>query len=504
MNAAPDHPPVDLLVIGGGINGVGIARDAAGRGLSVLLVEQGDLAGATSSASTKLIHGGLRYLEHRAFRLVREALQERERLLGLAPHLVRPLDFVLPVGPDTRPAWMLRLGLLLYDGLGGRHRLQRSRGLDLARCPEGVPLRPAYRRGFRYADCWVDDARLVALNAVDLAARGGRVLTRTACVGATPVDGRWHARLACRATGTEGDVVARAIVNATGPWVGRVLAGTLGINAPAAVRLVKGSHIVVARLYQGEHAYTFQNGDGRVVFAIPYEDDYTLIGTTDIALDDDPDGAMPPVADAAEVRYLCDAVSRYFARPVEPGDVVWHYSGVRPLYDDGRSDPSAVTRDYVLQLDERAGAPVLSVYGGKITTYRRLAEQAAARLLPRLGGGGADWTGRAPLPGADMEAGDPARHADQLADDRPGLDRRWLHHLVRRHGSRAGLVLGEARTPAGLGRHFGGGLYEREVDHLMATEWAVAADDVLWRRTKFGLRLDARAQADLAEWMAAR
>jgi glycerol-3-phosphate dehydrogenase len=502
MSPLPDGP-VDLLVIGGGINGAGIARDAAGRGLKVVLAERDDLASATSSASTKLVHGGLRYLEHYEFRLVREALAEREVLLALAPHIVRPLTFVMPHVPALRPAWLIRAGLFLYDHLGGRRRLPASRGLDLDRDPAGRPLKPEITRGFAYADCWVDDARLVVLNALDAAARGATILTRTACVGARRDGGLWRATLA-DSSGTRREIAARAVVNATGPWVREVVTGTLGLPAANAVRLVKGSHIVTRRLFEGEQAYILQNDDRRVVFAIPYEDDFTLIGTTDLAVD--ASAAAAPAIDAAEIDYLCRAVSRYFRRAVAASDVVWTYSGVRPLYDDGRTDPSAVTRDYVLDLD-RGGdgaAPALSVYGGKITTYRRLAEQVMATLAPFLPAAGASWTATRPLPGGELGTPDFASFLAELERRYPGLPARQLRALARRHGSRAIRLIGEARTPADLGIDFAGGLCAREAEWLIAEEWAREPDDILWRRTKCGLHMSAEERRRFAEWMAQR
>jgi len=489
------HTPYDLLVVGGGINGAGIARDAAGRGLSVLLAERHDLAAATSSASSKLIHGGLRYLEHGALRLVRESLGERTALLRLAPHLVRPLDFVLPAVPGGRPALLLRLGLFLYDRLAGRGPLPPSAAIDLASAPEGRPLLPAYRRGFRYADCRVDDARLVVANALDAAARGADILTRTEVAAARPADGLWQARL--RTAGSTHEVAARVVVNAAGPWVHETLTGPLGLPAARAVRLVRGSHIVVPRLYDGPHAYILQQPDRRVVFVIPYERSFTLIGTTDVPVD----SPGETEADAAEVEYLCGAVGRFLARPVAPADAVWRYAGIRPLYDDGRSDASAVTRDYALRLDLRDGLPALNVYGGKLTTYRRLAEHVLAKLAPHFPGLRPAWTATAALPGGDLPDG-PAAFAAAQAALRPGLPAAWLEALVGRHGSRAPEVLGEAQSEADLGRAFGGGLYERELAYLIEREWAREADDVLWRRGKFGLHMRPGERDALARRMA--
>jgi len=493
--------PVDLLIVGGGINGVGIARDAAGRGLSVLVCEKYDLASGSSSASTKLIHGGLRYLEHYEFRLVRESLTEREVLLGLAPHIVWPLRFVMPHAPELRPAWMIRAGLFLYDHLGGRRKLPGSRGIDFAKDIAGKPFKPAFSRGFSYADCWVDDARLVALNAVDARDRGVEIVTRTALTAARRDGALWSATL--QGPGGARQVQARALVNVAGPWVGALLQDTLGLGGRGKVKLVKGSHIVVARQFQGEHAYILQNSDGRIVFAIPYEHDFTLIGTTDVAVSGRPeDSAITP----DEVDYLCNAVNRYFTKPLTAADVVWRYSGVRPLYDDGESDPSAVTRDYVFELDGEPGgnqpAPVLSVFGGKITTYRRLAEEALERLGPFFPAMKQPWTHAATLPGGDLPNGDFAAFAADLARRFPGLDATWLNRLGRRHGTRALRLLDGVKTVADLGRDFGGGLYQREVDWLRREEWAVAAEDVLWRRTKFGLHAPKHAATELAAYLA--
>ncbi|MFC7474497.1 glycerol-3-phosphate dehydrogenase [Dankookia sp. GCM10030260] len=491
----------DLLVVGGGVNGCGIARDAAGRGLSVTLVEQGDLAGATSSASTKLIHGGLRYLEHYEFRLVREALIEREVLLRAAPHIVWPLRFVLPHHRGLRPWPVLRLGLFLYDHLGGRRILPPTRGLDLRRDPAGTALQPGYSRGFEYSDCWVEDARLVVLNARDAADRGATVRTRTRCIAARREAGLWRATLRDAETGAMEEVAARGLVNAAGPWVAEVLGGVAGQNAPARVRLVKGSHIVTRRLYDHDRCYIFQNADGRICFAIPYEEDFTLIGTTDEEFTGDPAGAA---ISEAETEYLCRAVSGYFRRPVTPADVVWSYAGVRPLYDDGAGPAQEATRDYVLTLDAPAGeAPLLSVFGGKITTYRRLAEAALAKLGPHFAGLGAPWTATASLPGGDFPWDGAPALATALRDRFPFLDARLARRLVRQYGTRAAAVLGDARGMADLGQGFGAGLTAREVDWQMREEWARTPADILWRRSKLGLRIDAAGQAALAAHMAA-
>jgi glycerol-3-phosphate dehydrogenase len=499
--ATVDHNGLqDLLVVGGGVNGCGIARDAVGRGLSVTLAEKGDLASATSSSSTKLIHGGLRYLEYREFRLVREALTEREVLLRAAPHIVWPLRFVLPHHGGLRPWPLLRLGLFLYDHLGGRRILPPTRALDLRRDPAGEPLRPEYRRGFEYSDCWVEDARLVVLNARDAADRGATVLTRTRCVSARREGRLWHAVLRDEADGTLREVAARTLVNAAGPWVKEVLGGVAGVNAPARVRLVKGSHIVTRRLYGHDRCYIFQNADGRICFAIPYEEDFTLIGTTDEEFHGDP--ATAAISEA-ETDYLCRAVSDYFRRPVTPDAVVWSYAGVRPLYDDGASRAQAATRDYVLTLDATAGeAPLLSVFGGKITTYRRLAEAAMAKLAPHLPQAGAAWTATASLPGGDFPWDGAPALAAALRRDYPFLSEPWSRRLVRQFGTRAWAMLGDARRLEDLGQEFGAGLTAREVAWQMREEWARAPEDVLWRRSKLGLRIDAAGRTALAGFMA--
>ena len=487
----PDAAPADLLVIGGGANGCAIARDAAGRGLSVTLVEQGDLAGATSSASTKLIHGGLRYLEYYEFRLVRESLAEREVLLRAAPHLIYPLRFVLPHHAGLRPAWLLRLGLFLYDHIGGGRTLPATRALDLARAPEGAPLKPQFRRGFAYSDCWTDDARMVALTAVDAAERGARVLTRTRLVSARRDGALWRAELQTADGGGE-TVAARALVNAAGPWVGEV-ARLCGANADAAVKLVKGSHVVLPRLYAGDHAYTLQESDGRVVFAIPYADDFTLVGTTDVPLEG---GPRPVRASPEEVAYLCEVVSGYFERAVSPDEVAWSYAGARPLHDEGGGESaSATTRDYKLELDAPdGGAATLTVYGGKITTFRKLGEHALNLLAEPLGVSAKAWTRDAVLPGGDLPGGFDAFRAE-VARRRPWLGEPHLTRLCRAYGSRLDRVLGDAQGWADLGRDFGAGLSEREVDHLRKAEWARTGDDVLWRRSKLGLHMTASQRA---------
>jgi glycerol-3-phosphate dehydrogenase len=480
---------VDLLVIGGGINGAGIARDAAGRGLSVVLVERGDLASATSSSSSKLIHGGLRYLEQYEFRLVAEALAERETLLRVARHLVWPARFIAPYVPQLRPRWMIRVGLFLYDHLARRSLLPGSSAVRLDSPPYASGLKGDLRHGFVYSDCRVDDARLVVCNAQDAARRGARVLVRTECRSAQRRPDGWRAEL------SNGErVEARALVNAAGPWVKEVLNSRLRHPTTDNVRLVRGSHIVLPRLYEGEHAFILQNDDRRVVFMIPYEERFTLVGTTDL-----PQEALveAPRATDAEVEYLCRAVNRYLARPVSPAEVIWRYAGVRPLYDDGTADPSAVTRDYVLEVEDDAGqAPVLSVFGGKITTFRRLAEHALEKLAPYFTDMKAPWTDRAALPGSEFEDRDAARR--EFFSRYPRVPADILKGVFRRHGSRSAEVLGDGE----LGEQFGAGLCERELHHFRTQEWARDAEDVLWRRTKAGLHLDARAQVRVAEALA--
>jgi glycerol-3-phosphate dehydrogenase len=482
----------DMLVIGGGINGCGIARDAAGRGLSVLLAEQGDLGGATSSASTKLIHGGLRYLETYQFRLVWEALHERAVLLKMAPHLVAPLRFILPHEPHLRPRWMLRLGLLAYDLLAwepkGRRALPRSRAIDLAHDPSGAALQPHLTHGYAYADARVDDARLVILNAVSAREKGARILTRTALLAARREGGLWHAVLQTPAG--QRTVQARTLVLAAGPWLAEVQQKVAGLKPEGRLRLVRGSHIVVRRRVGDGSAYIFQTQDGRVVFAIPYQRDFTLIGTTDEPVARPDDAAISD----GETAYLCAAASRYLRMAVTPADVVWTYAGIRSLYDDGRKEARRVTRDYVLELDEADGAPCLSVYGGKITTYRRLAEAVLRRLRRHLPQMGPPWTSHEVLPGGDT--GEFSAFVAALSAAYPALDPAWLLAAAQRHGTRLHRVLEH-----GPGRDFGGGLYEAEARWFRREEWARTADDILWRRTKSGLHMSAAERAAFAAWM---
>ena len=485
----------DLAIIGGGINGTGIARDAAGRGLRVLLVEQNDLASGTSSASTKLIHGGLRYLEHGAVKLVREALVERERLLRLAPHIIRPLRFVLPAYPGPRSALLLRLGLFLYDRLGGREILPATRTLDLTHHVVGDPLKRRFRYGFEYSDCWVDDARLVVLNAIDAAERGATIRTRTRLTRAER-EGDW--RLILNAQGRREVATARVLVNAAGPWVGIVNETVLRIEGAPRVRLVKGSHIVVPKLFDHDRGYIFQNSDKRVVFALPFCDDFTLIGTTDLEFKGELD-AMAPSGD--EIIYLCRAVSEYFREAVGPERVVWAFAGVRSLYDDGAGRPEDVTRDYYLALDEKfREAPLLTVYGGKVTTYRKLAEAVMAKLS-HFFQAHAPWTADVPLPGGDFLWDALETRVAQTLRTWPFLREAEARRLVRAYGTRVDRVLGGAKNADELGPYFGD-LSGAEVRYLMQHEWAQTADDVLWRRSKLGLRLTTEQRAALARFMA--
>jgi glycerol-3-phosphate dehydrogenase len=494
MSAAP----VDLLVVGGGINGVGIARDASGRGLSVVLCEKDDLAQGTSSRSGKLVHGGLRYLEYYEFRLVREALIEREVLLRAAPHIIWPLRFVLPHSREQRPSWMISLGLMLYDHLGGRQLLPKSRRLDLSSELAGKALKPEFRNGFEYSDCWVDDARLVVLNALDAAARNARILTRTALATARRENGIWRAELRDQA-GVLTLVSARAIVNAAGPWVEDVLRHNAGLNAGHRVRLVKGSHIVVPKFWDGPQAYLFQNDDRRVIFVNPYQVDLCLIGTTDIPYSGEADGV---VASEDEISYLLRAVNRYCRRQLGRADVIHSFSGVRPLFDDNAEDPSAVTRDYVFELNDVDGAaPILSVFGGKITTFRKLSEHALEKLKPYFRTMSGPWTADAPLPGGDIADADFDAFAAAVRYEYPALPHEVVDHYVRLYGTRAYKLLGGACVPADLGRHFGGALYQREAEFLQREEWASTPEDILERRTKHGLHLTPEQKQAFTDWM---
>ncbi len=489
----------DIAIIGGGVNGCGIARDAAGRGLSVLLAEKDDLASGASSASTKLIHGGLRYLEHWQFRLVRESLEEREVLLGMAPHIVEPLRFVLPHHQGLRPALLIRLGLLLYDHIGARRSLPASTAVDLSRAPEGEPLRPGFTRGFEYSDCWVDDARLVVLNAMDAAARGAEVRVCTEVVSARRISGRWQIELRNGRSGRAQTVEARALVNAGGAFVADVMAGRTGAHAVPRVRLVKGSHIVVRRLFDHAKAYIFQNPDRRIVFAIPYQRDFTLIGTTDVDFSGD---ASHVAISEAETSYLCAAANEYFIRSIAPSDVIWSYSGVRALRDDGRAAAQEASRDFSLELDGGGGeALLLSIVGGKLTTYRHVAEEALKRLAPAFPHIGPAWTRGAVLPGGDLAGRSRDELARELAAALPVLGPAVADRLARAYGTMAWEIFAGVDRREDLGVDFGAGLYEREARHLVDKEWAITVDDVLWRRTKLGLRLSEAERSRLADWL---
>lgn len=508
----------DLFIIGGGINGCGIARDAVGRGLSVVLAEQGDLAQATSSASTKLFHGGLRYLEYFEFRLVREALEEREILLAAMPHISWPMRFVLPYHGDMRfegdtptgrligtfmpwmkgrrPAWLIRLGLFLYDTIGGRKILPPTRTLDLRDDAAGKPLKARFVRAYEYSDCWIEDSKLVSLNARDAAEKGAVIMTRTRVVSAERCGDHWQ--IVTQAEHGQQTHAARALVNVGGPWVEDIIRNVARINSSEGVRLVRGSHIVTKKLFDHDRCYFFQGEDGRIIFAIPYEQDFTLIGTTD---KDHTGTPGDPVCTNEERDYLCAFASQYFAKPVTAADVVWTYSGVRPLYNDGAKSATAATRDYVLSLDGN-GPPLLNVFGGKITTYRRLAEGALAKLAPYFPKAKAAWTARVPLPGGDFAVGDVGRLTAKLRNDYPFLTDYWAARLIRAYGSEAAVLLHGARTAADLGRDFGQTLTEVEVRWLMRHEFARGAADIVWRRTKLGLRMTPAQIVALDDYMA--
>lgn len=488
----------DLFVIGGGINGAGIARDAAGRGLSVVLCEKDDLAEGTSSRSGKLVHGGLRYLEYYEFRLVREALIEREVLLNAAPHIIWPMRFVLPHSPDDRPAWLVRLGLFLYDHLGGRKKLAGTRSLDLQRDPEGAPIKGDFTKGFEYSDCWVDDARLVVLNALDASERGAEVLPRTACTSMRTDGDCWLVTVKNTQSGLERQFRAKAVANAAGPWVTDIIGRVAGSNSARKVRLVKGSHIITPKFWDGPQAYLVQNTDKRVIFINPYEGDKALIGTTDIAYE----GPADEVAvDEDEIEYLIAAVNRYFKQELRRKDVLSTFSGVRPLFDDGQGNPSAVTRDYVLDLDTSQGAPLLNVFGGKITTFRKLAEQAVQELRGNFPTMGKDWTSTASLPGGDVPDADFETFVAITGKKYSWLPSDLAFHYARLYGTRLGQLLGDATSLAALGRKFGPLLYEVEVTYLMEEEWAKTAQDILFRRTKHGLTLSSDEVVQLEDWM---
>ncbi|MEH6832024.1 MAG: glycerol-3-phosphate dehydrogenase [Sulfitobacter sp.] len=510
---------VDLFVIGGGINGCGIARDAVGRGLSVELAEMNDLASATSSASTKLFHGGLRYLEYWEIRLVREALIERETLLKAMPHISWPMRFVLPYHKDMRfegdtptskvlnilmpwmkgrrPAWLIRFGLFMYDNLGGRKILKGTTSLNLKGTPEGAPLQDRFEKAYEYSDCWIEDSRLVVLNARDAQARGARINVRTKVISAAQVDGMWLITLEGQG-GEQRIVTARMIVNAGGPWVEDVIRNTMRINSTEGVRLVRGSHIITRKLYDHDKCYFFQGEDGRIIFTIPYETDFTLIGTTDA---DHTNVDEKPVCTPQEQDYLLNFASNYLKKPVTRDDIVRTYSGVRPLYNDGASSATAATRDYVLKLDQSAGAPVLNVFGGKITTYRKLAESALEKIAPFFAQTGPQWTAGVALPGGDFPVDGVSQLKTDLKVKYPFLTDRWLDRVVKAYGSEAFDLLGEAKTESDLGQDFGSDLTEREVNWLVEREFANTAEDIIWRRSKLGLRMTSKEIDALDSWM---
>lgn len=490
----------DLLVVGGGINGTAIARDAAGRGLRVLLCERDDLASHTSSASTKLVHGGLRYLEYFEFRLVREALIERETLLKNAPHIIWPMRFVLPYDKGLRPAWMLRTGLFLYDSLGGRELLPGTKTLNLSRGDGAKVLQPRLKKGFEYSDCWVEDARLVVLYALDAANRGADIRTHSEVMSIDTEGGHYIAKI--KSAGQIETVRAKGVINAAGPWVEEVFFKIQRGKNDAGLRLIKGSHIVTKKLFDGDHAYIFQNADNRIIFAIPYENDFTLIGTTDVPYDP---SEGPVKISEDEIEYLCNAASEYFTVAVTPDDIRWTYSGVRPLYDDKSENASAVTRDYVLDMDEFAkGAPFMSIYGGKITTSRKLAEHAMEKLKDFFEYTTDAWTETAQLPGGDMPGADFDAYFAQMKTRYPDQDTALIYRLLRAYGTRITMILGDGQTPPDLGRHFGGTVYEAELEYLAQYEWVRHGADMLWRRSKLGLHLTEAEQAEVTQWFATR
>ena len=519
MDQHENQDIVDLFVIGGGINGCGIARDAVGRGLSVELAEMNDLASATSSASTKLFHGGLRYLEYWEIRLVREALIERETLLKAMPHISWPMRFVLPYHKDMRfesdtptskvlnvlmpwmkgrrPSWLIRFGLFMYDNLGGRKILKGTTSLNLKGTPEGAPLQDRFEKAYEYSDCWIEDSRLVVLNARDAQARGARINVRTKVISAAQVGGMWQITLEAQG-GERRIVTARLIVNAGGPWVEDVIRNTMRINSTEGVRLVRGSHIVVRKLYDHDKCYFFQGEDGRIIFTIPYETDFTLIGTTDA---DHIDVQEKPACTPEEQDYLLGFASRYLKNPVTRDDIVFTYSGVRPLYNDGASSATAATRDYVLKLDQSSGAPVLNVFGGKITTYRKLAESALEEIAPFFAQTGQKWTAGVALPGGDFPVDGVATLTEKLKAKYPFLTERWLDRLFKAYGSETFDLLGDAKTESDLGQNFGSNLTEREVNWLVEREFANTAEDIIWRRSKLGLRMTSKEIDALDSWM---
>ena len=489
----------DIAIIGGGVNGCGVARDAAGRGLSVLLLEKDDLASATSSASSKLVHGGLRYLEQYEFLLVRKALQERETLLSIAPHIISPLRLVLPHNKDLRPKWMIRIGLFLYDVLGGRKLLKKSRQIDLRSDAAGQALKPEFTHGFEYADCKVDDARLVILNAVDASQYGADIKTRCELKQGHRHSDHWRLQTKDVLTGKANEFKARILVNAAGPWVSEVVSDRIMLDTTSEVRLVKGSHIIVSKLFEHDRAYIFQNADNRVIFAIPFHGDFTLIGTTDVDITGNPGGAQ---VSKQEVDYLCDAANEYFTTRITPGDVVWKFAGVRPLFDDGEDAASETTRDYVLELlDSKDLPPLLSVFGGKITTYRKLAEAVLKDLAQWLPGLKPEWTATAPLPGGDFALADLEKHITDLQRDFSFLSLKTARRLFQAYGTKARELLAGCKTEKDMGLLFGSDLYQREVEYLIDKEWALTVEDIIWRRSKTGLFMSAKQIASLKDWL---
>lgn len=494
-----ENKPIDIFIIGGGINGCGIARDAAGRGFTVALAEMNDLASGTSSGSTKLIHGGLRYLEQFQFRLVREALREREALWAIAPHIIWPMRFVLPVNRGRRPAWVLRAGLCLYDHLGGRAALPPTSAVNMRKDPVAAPLRPIFKAAFEYSDCWVDDARLVVLNAMDAAANGAQIMPRQKVISARKAAGLWCITLKDTVSGAERTLAARILVNAAGPWAERVQQSLDAPRPKGRVRLVQGSHIIVKALFDHPKAYIFQGADGRIIFAIPYERDYTLIGTTDQDYEGDPAAAA---ITEGEISYLCKAGNDYFKQPISSEDVISAYAAIRPLYDEGGGKPEQASRDYRLEWQgDKAEPPLLTIYGGKITTYRKLAEHALELMQPKLGRAAPGWTAHTPLPGGDFDKTGAHILIKALKAAHPFLSSRHAARLIRAYGTRAGEAIGKSGAESGLGRHFGADLWQAEVDYLITNEWAQTADDIVWRRSKLGLRLSETEQAALEAYM---
>lgn len=489
----------DVFIIGGGINGAGIARDASGRGFSVCLCDAGDFGGGTSSASTKLVHGGLRYLEHFEFRLVREALIEREILWQMAPHIIWPLRFILPHHKGLRPAWLLRLGLFLYDHLGGRKLLPATRTLNLQSDMAGKSLRPVFKKAFEYSDCWVEDSRLVILNLQDAKAKGADIRPRTGAHKAEFNNGKWDIELEDKITGERENIRASVIINATGPWVDEVMKNVFGKNDSKNVRLVRGSHIVIKKKYQHDRAYIFQNSDDRIIFAIPYENDYTLIGTTDAEQDNI---FEKPKISQSEIDYLCEMASEYFKEPVKQEDVVWTYSGVRPLYDDGASKAQEATRDYVIRQEETLGdGSLFNIFGGKITTFRRLAESVMEEIEDRLGVRKNKWTSGAVYSGGDFTTDGYDDLVEQYSSKYPFVQKELMKRLVRLYGTNTLEILNDAKDIKSLGTDFGEGLYQREVEYLMKHEWVFEASDILYRRTKLGIRMTEQQVKKLASWI---